>query len=109
MSDYQSQRLTAYARDKGRCVVCLGHGQQCHHRQGRGGKDPHRLSNLLTVCAEDHRRIHGNPAWAYENGYMVPRLGIRTPEDTPVLTRSGWVLYDNDGGTTATEPMKETA
>ncbi|GAP78538.1 hypothetical protein Y09_1367 [Brachybacterium sp. SW0106-09] len=38
---------------------------------------------------------------------MVPRLGIRTPEDTPVLTRSGWVLYDNDGGATAAEPMKE--
>jgi hypothetical protein len=40
---------------------------------------------------------------------MVPRLGIRTPEEAPVLTRSGWVLLDNDGGITATTPMKETA
>ena len=40
---------------------------------------------------------------------MVPRLGVRTPEETPALTRSGWVLLDNDGGITATNPMKENA
>lgn len=84
MSDYQSQRLTAYARDKGRCVVCLGPGQQCHHRQGRGGKDPHRLSNLLTVCGGCHDRIHRSPAESYAAGWMVRRLGVDTPETVPV-------------------------
>lgn len=115
MSDYQAVRRLVYERDKGRCVVCLRAVTtgSVHHRQGRGGKDPHRLSNCLLVCGTGttgcHGRIHANPAWAYENGYMVRRLGIRTPEDTPVLTRSGWVLLDNDGGITAAESMKETA
>ena len=108
---YDRQRRRAWERDKGRCVVCGRTAESTHHRQGRSGPDPHRLANLITVCGDgvrgDHGEIHANPSASYAYGRMVPRLGIRTPEETPVLTRSGWVLYDNDGGTTATEPMKE--
>ena len=90
-----------------------GPAESTHHRQGRGGPDPHRLAGIITVCGDGvrgcHGDIHANPSASYAYGRMVPRLGVRTPEDTPVLTRSGWVLYDNDGGTTAAEPMKETA
>lgn len=110
---YQRQRRRAWERDGGACVVCGRIAESTHHRQGRSGPDPHRLANLLTVCGDgvrgDHGQIHANPSASYAYGRMVSRLGVRTPEDTPVLTRSGWVLFDNDGGTTAAEPMKETA
>lgn len=110
---YRRQKQRAYERDNGGCVVCDRPAESTHHRQGRSGPDPHRLANLLTVCGDGvrghHGEIHANPAAAYAYGRMVPRLGIRTPEETPVLTHHGWVLLDNDGGYTATNPMKETA
>lgn len=106
---YEKAREAVWQRERGACAVCGGGLHQVHHRQGRGGKHPHRLSNVIGLCSTCHTSAHANPSASYAYGRMVPRLGIRTPEDTPVLTRSGWVLYDNDGGTTATTPMKETA
>ena len=82
---YKRQRVTAFERDRGLCVVggaCPA--EQVHHRQGRGGPDPHRLSNLISVCAAHHGQIHASPAWAYENGFMVRRNGVLRPEDVPV-------------------------
>lgn len=82
---YEKQRRLAFHRDQVRCVVggtCPA--GQIHHRQGRGGPDPHRLSNLISVCDHHHRYIHANPAWAYENGFMVRRNGVLRPEDIPV-------------------------
>lgn len=106
---YDTQRRRAWERDGGQCIVCGRTAESVHHRQGRRGKDPHRLSNVIGLCSTCHTSVHASPSAAYAYGRMVPRLGIRTPEETPVLTRSGWVLLDNDGGTTATNPMKETA
>ena len=107
MSDYQSQRLLAYLRDKGRCVRDPSHeGEQMHHRQGRRGLDPHRLPNLLTLCSACHTYVHANPRESYENGWMVRRLGIATPECTPVRTPTGWLTLLSDG---TTSRMKETA
>lgn len=110
---YDRQRRRAWERDKGLCVVCGRAAESTHHRQGRGGPDPHRLANLLTCCGDGVRGCHGDahahPSASYALGRMVPRLGIRTPEEAPVLTRHGWVLLDNNGGSTATTPMKETA
>ena len=110
---YQRQRRRAWERDGGACVICGRTAESVHHRQGRSGPDPHRLANLLTLCGDgvrgDHGEIHAHQSASYALGRMVPRLGIRTPEDTPVLTRSGWVLLDNDGGTTATNPESEVA
>lgn len=112
-SHYESQRRRAWERDKGLCVVCGRTAESVHHRQGRSGSDPHRLANLLAVCGDGvrgcHGLTHGHPSAAYAMGRMVPRLGIRTPEEAPVLTRSGWVLLDNDGGITATNSMRESA
>lgn len=110
---YDRQRRRAWERDNGQCIVCGRTGDSFHHRQGRGGPDPHRLSNIALFCGDGVRGCHGDahahPSAAYAYGRMVPRLGIRTPEETPVLTHHGWVLLDNNGGSTATNPMKETA
>lgn len=107
MSDYQAVRRLVYERDKGRCVVCLEAVTtgSVHHRQGRRIKDPHRLSNCVLVCGTGttgcHGRIHANPEWAYENGYMVRRLGVDTPETVPVRYGDLMVHLSND--------LKETA
>ena len=103
---YQRQRLRAWERDRGRCVVCGGPGTQIHHRQGRGGPDPHRLPNLILVDDDCHRRIHGNPAWAYEHGYMVRRHGVVPPEQVAVVVNHLPVWLTPDG---LSHPQKETA
>jgi len=46
-----------------------------HHIGGRGGDDPHRLTNLIGLCGECHRRAHGEPVWARSVGLMRTRLG----------------------------------
>lgn len=87
---YDKQRELVYAREQGRCVVCLTPITEgsVHHRQGRGGPDPHRLSNLILTCGSGttgcHGKIHANPAWSYDNGYMVRRNGVMRPEDVAV-------------------------
>lgn len=103
---YRKQRDRVWARDKGRCVVCGGPGTQVHHRRGRGGPDPHSMENLLLVDDECHRRIHGNPAWSYENGYMVRRHGVIPPDRVPVLINTLPVWLTPDG---LSHPRKETA
>lgn len=47
-----------------------------HHVAGRGGKDPHRLSNLLHVCQGAHLMIHLHPSDSYARGWMVKRNGV---------------------------------
>lgn len=98
--NYDEQRMLAHTRDRGMCIVCMKPGESTHHRQGRGIPDPHRLSNLITVCGDGtrgcHGRIHRNPAWAYDNGYMVHRNGVETPENTPV--RYGDMFVDLTNG-----------
>lgn len=99
---YQRQRERAYERDNGCCVVCGKPAPtgSIHHRQGRGGPDPHRLSNLITVHGSGttgcHGRIHAGPAWAYDWGYMVHRLGTATTEGTPVMYAGVPRLLTND-------------
>lgn len=99
---YERQRKRAYERDNGCCVVCNRPAStgSIHHRQGRGGLDPHRLSNLITVHGSGttgcHGRIHAEPAWAYDWGFMVRRLGNATTEGTPVMYAGAPRLLTND-------------
>ncbi len=62
-----------WRRSQGRCEVrtCHRSAEHPHHRlrRSQGGEDS--LSNLLCVCAACHRHIHDNPAWAYDQGYMI--------------------------------------
>jgi hypothetical protein len=47
--------------------------------------------------------IHANPAQSYENGWLVHSYDA--PPDVPILTKAhGWVLLDNEGHWTPTQP-----
>lgn len=108
-------------RDGFRCVSCGGHltgpyGYSLHHRcpKGMGGtKRPESNSpaNLLTLCGSGVTGCHGfvesNRELAYDWGYLVHR--IDNPADVPVLTRNGWVLFDDAGGKTYRDDSRNLA
>jgi hypothetical protein len=90
-------------RAKGYCEVCGDPAQETmalHHRKlkSRGGKDS--ASNLIRVHHSCHNMstgsIHANPAWAEDQGFMVPSW--REPSEHPMRTpEGGIVLLQNDG------------
>jgi hypothetical protein len=70
--------MQVFERSSGLCegmVVpqCSGRCEQVHHLAGRGGPDPHRLANLIGLCAACHAWAHANPAAARDAGLMVSR------------------------------------
>lgn len=66
---YGARRQQVFERGGGVCEFCLAAPcEQVHHIAGRGGADPHRLTNLIGLCAECHGRAHGEPLWAREVG-----------------------------------------
>jgi 5-methylcytosine-specific restriction endonuclease McrA len=72
---YAERRRQVWERGNGRCEVCLMAAMgSVHHRAGRGGADPHRLSNLVGLCDVCHRKAHSEPVWARSVGLMVSRL-----------------------------------
>lgn len=44
-----------------------------HHVRGRWHGRLNDTKYWLAVCRESHEKIHRNPAWAYERGYLHPR------------------------------------
>ena len=77
---YPQRRREVYARGNGMCEYCeLRPIMAVHHIAGRGGSDPHRLDNLVGLCASVgrvqgcHERAHGNPEWAVSVGLMRSR------------------------------------
>lgn len=77
-SDKQLDEITPLLleRCKGRCEArtpdCTGRAEHRHHalrRPHTGGR--HHLEDLLYVCNACHRRIHDNPAEAYERGWLL--------------------------------------
>lgn len=70
---YVEVRRQVFDRAHGRCEVCAGRAQHAHHLVPRsaGGLDV--AQNLLAVCLVCHRRIHDNPQWAREHGYLRSR------------------------------------
>ena len=76
---YPQRREQVFDRGQGICEYCLSAPMtDVHHIAGRGGPDPHRLNNLVGLCAECHRWTHANPAAATEAGLMRSRLTART-------------------------------
>lgn len=53
-------RADVKARDRGRCRCCGSPGSDLHHilYRSHGGKDT--ADNLVTVCRDCHRAIHGH-------------------------------------------------
>jgi len=73
---YPQRRREVFERGEGLCEFCLSaHMTDVHHIGGRGGPDPHRLENLIGLCAGCHRRAHGEPVWARSVGLMRSRNG----------------------------------
>lgn len=67
-------RALVKARAGGRCECCaerLPAHYECHHRKlrSRGGQDS--ATNLVALCNECHRRIHGHVKWATGHGFIV--------------------------------------
>jgi hypothetical protein len=87
-----------------RCGQSLnGRGERHHRQRRRDGGD--RLANLLLICTTCHGEITDKPeseTHARRLGYIVPALGIATPDTLPVLLWGDtWVLLDDDGTATA--------
>jgi 5-methylcytosine-specific restriction endonuclease McrA len=73
---YPVRREQVWDRAGGVCEHCrAAECEQVHHLAGRGGPDPHRLGNLIGLCAGCHRRAHAEPVWARQVGLSRSRLG----------------------------------
>lgn len=72
-----------------------------HHRQGRQGPDPHRYSNLLTLCGSGTTGCHGgvtaHPESAFALGLSVRRLGDLDTRLVPVLCQVQAYALDDHG------------
>ena len=65
-----------YRKASGPCQVrgegCTGRALHVHHRNRI--RTDNRPENLVDVCPWCHTvLIHGNPAWAFEHGWMTSR------------------------------------
>lgn len=73
---YPERRRQVFERGGGVCEYCLADDMtDVHHITGRVGADPHRLTNLVGLCAPCHGRAHAEPLWAREVGLSRSRLG----------------------------------
>lgn len=52
------------------CEVCGNAGDQIHHKAKRG-KNLCAVETFMCVCALCHSKIHDNPKWARDNGYLI--------------------------------------
>ena len=49
---------------------CKSPSMDIHHTRGRVGRLLIAVEYFLAVCRPHHDRIHSEPAWARENGYL---------------------------------------
>lgn len=70
---YRNARAVAFHRAQERCEVCGQRAEHAHHLLPRSAGGPDDPTNLLAVCHACHARIHANPQWAREHGYLRSR------------------------------------
>lgn len=71
---YPERRRQVWDRGGGVCEFCRAAEMgEVHHLAGRGGPDPHRLSNLIGLCPPCHAKAHSRPEWALEVGLARSR------------------------------------
>ena len=52
------------------CEVCGCPATDIHHKAKRG-KNLYNMETFMAVCRLCHNKIHDNPAWARELGYLI--------------------------------------
>lgn len=70
---YAERRVQVWVRNAGSCQRCSAPMTDVHHIAGRGGPDPHALTNLAGLCRACHEWVHANPAAARAAGFMRSR------------------------------------
>lgn len=58
---------------------CSEMATDIHHMRGRVGTLLTDTQYFRSVCRLHHDKIHQNPEWAREQGYMLDRIGTSTP------------------------------
>lgn len=89
----EDARADTFARAKHRCEypACPFPASDWHHRKlrSRGGLDC--PCNTVALCSfHHHDRVHGQPATATEDGWMVPSWA--DPMEVPVNMGRWWYL-----------------
>lgn len=52
---------------------CHNKSNQIHHVNGREGEKLTDTNFFLAVCPDCHTKIHANPKWAQDEGYVILR------------------------------------
>lgn len=82
VSDKRNKQNQEYARLRDEylklypaCEVreCNNRSNQIHHVMGREGEKLTNPSYFLAICPDCHTKIHANPKWAQDEGYMILR------------------------------------
>ncbi len=55
---------------KPNCEVCGCPATDIHHKAKRG-KNLYNMETFMATCRLCHNKIHDNPAWARELGYLI--------------------------------------
>jgi len=76
--EYRKVRRWVADRSGGLCEaqisgVCAVRGVHAHHVLPRSAGGTDAPSNLVWLCAQCHRHVHDNPAWAVEAGLLRRR------------------------------------
>lgn len=77
-SQWRELRVIVLKRDRHRCRACSStHGLEVHHvvMRSLGGKDE--ASNLIALCADCHRSVHGHVLILRWNGQGNPAKTVR--------------------------------
>jgi len=69
LTKYSQARKEHFARNP-YCEICALDATDIHHMAKRG-KNLCNKDTFMSTCRFCHAKIHDNPAWAKENGYIL--------------------------------------
>lgn len=68
--EYAKARKEYFEKVQGRCEACGGQATDIHHKSKRG-KNLSNKDTFMAICRLCHDKVHANPAWAKEKGYLI--------------------------------------
>ena len=71
---YEERAVYLNANPKCKVEGCSNDSRDVHHMAGRRGVNM--WKHWLPVCRSCHDKIHNNPRWASDMGYMLSHYGI---------------------------------